>query len=188
MNHSHKALSRVLRQYRNSPKYLQWIQILPLIAQQYLEAPLEQIINALDIDNQSGEMLNIIGRIAGARRERYPPDISENIYRMLIKAKIAKNTCICEIDDIERIVRFIVDVPSMAVIDHMNMSFSILFNDALSADARYLLLNFDAIPRPQGVKFAGFTEATGSTQFSEDVEWGDMEEQFGYTYGGSNGN
>lgn len=186
MNHSNKALSRVLRQYRSSPKYLQWIQILPLIAQQYIETPLEQIINALDINNQTGEMLSIIGRIVGARREQYPPDISENIYRMLIKARIAKNNSVAEIDDIDQIVRHVVDVPSMVVIDHLNMSFSIIFNTELSADARYLLTNFDAVPRPQGVKFAGFTEAPKVTQFGgTNAEWGDADAEFGYLYGGS---
>lgn len=65
MNHTAKALSRVYWQYKNSPKLKAWLQILPAIAQQQIETPLEQIANILDIDTASGHQLDVIARIAG---------------------------------------------------------------------------------------------------------------------------
>lgn len=65
MDHASKALSRVYWQYRNSPKMLAWMQILPAIAQANIETPLDQIVNILNIDTAVGHQLDIIGRIAG---------------------------------------------------------------------------------------------------------------------------
>jgi hypothetical protein len=74
MDHASKALSRVYWQYRNAPKMRDWLQILPKIGQEAIEAPLGQIVNLLDIDNAGGEQLNIIGRIAGIDRPRIRAD------------------------------------------------------------------------------------------------------------------
>ncbi|MGE4336207.1 MAG: DUF2612 domain-containing protein [Pigmentiphaga sp.] len=74
MDHASKALSRVCWQYRNAPKMRDWLQILPKIGQEAIEKPLGQIINLLDIDSASGELLNIIGRIAGIERPRIRSD------------------------------------------------------------------------------------------------------------------
>jgi hypothetical protein len=74
MDHASKALSRVYWQYRNAPKMRDWLQILPKIGQEAIEAPLGQIVNLLDIDNAAGEQLNIIGRIAGIDRPRIRAD------------------------------------------------------------------------------------------------------------------
>lgn len=74
MDHASKALSRVYWQYRNAPKMRDWLQILPKIGQEAIEKPLGQIINLLDIDSASGELLNIIGRIAGIERPRIRSD------------------------------------------------------------------------------------------------------------------
>jgi len=74
MDHAKKALSRVYWQYRNSPKLREWMQILPRIAQDQIEGPIQQVVDILDIDNASGEQLEIIGRIAGIERPRIRSD------------------------------------------------------------------------------------------------------------------
>lgn len=65
MDHVSKALSRIYWQYRNSPTMRAWLEILPGIAQEQIELPLQQICQLLDIDTAEGEQLDIIGRIAG---------------------------------------------------------------------------------------------------------------------------
>ncbi|CNE16120.1 DUF2612 domain-containing protein [Yersinia enterocolitica] len=64
-NHRKKALSRIYLQYKNAPKLLEWISILPDISQSSLEEQITKINNLLDIDNAEGDQLDICGRIAG---------------------------------------------------------------------------------------------------------------------------
>lgn len=78
MNHTAKALTRVYWQYKNSPKLKAWLQILPAIAQQQIETPLEQIVNVLDIDTATGHQLDVIARIAGV--ESRPRIVPEEAY------------------------------------------------------------------------------------------------------------
>ena len=68
MDLSAKAQSRVHWQYRNASKLREWIDTLPAIAQEELEDPAQVIVDILDIDNRSGEQLDIIGRIVGIER------------------------------------------------------------------------------------------------------------------------
>ncbi|HGC8058285.1 TPA: DUF2612 domain-containing protein, partial [Yersinia enterocolitica] len=60
-NHRKKALSRIYLQYKNAPKLLEWISILPDISQSSLEEQITKINNLLDIDNAEGDQLDICG-------------------------------------------------------------------------------------------------------------------------------
>lgn len=184
MDHSKKALSRVYWQYRNSPKLLEWLQILPRIAQAKIELPLARIADILDIDNASGQLLDIVGRIAGIERPRIRTDalkvfgyngtpgaqpygtapyrapetdmptilLPDYLYRVLVKAKIARNVGTATLDDVKRAVDFILGV-DCTVIDGQNMTMStIWFEGHVAENMLALAREFDVIPRPQGVK------------------------------------
>lgn len=109
--------------------------------------------------------------------------VNDIIYRMLIKAKIAKNNTNATIDDILIALSFIVPNSKSILIDHKDMSFSIEFNGALSPTQRFVLNTFDIVPRPQGVKFSGFTENPKVTQFGGAYSFGDTRAKFGYRFG-----
>ncbi|ABS47936.1 MULTISPECIES: DUF2612 domain-containing protein [Yersinia pseudotuberculosis complex] len=64
-NHHKKALSRIYLQYKNAPKLVEWLGILPAISQSSLEEQITKINNLLDIDNGEGAQLDICGRIVG---------------------------------------------------------------------------------------------------------------------------
>src|SRR5690606_2052346 len=74
MTLTEKAVSRIIYQYRNSPKFEAWIRILPDIVSKYMIGPLEAIRMIIDIDTATGEALNICGRIVGVDR----PKIASN--------------------------------------------------------------------------------------------------------------
>lgn len=60
-----KALGRLIFQYRNSPKMLAWVSMLPSIGQKEISDACQEMLGMLDVDSVSGEQLDIVGRIAG---------------------------------------------------------------------------------------------------------------------------
>lgn len=119
----------------------------------------------------------------GASTLQESQELSNEIYRILIRAKIAKNTNDATLDGIVSALNYIVPSPSTNIIDNEDMSFSVSFSEPLTEIQRYVLNTFDIIPRPQGVEFLGYTEETAITVFGGQFEWGDTRAQFGFTFG-----
>lgn len=102
--------------------------------------------------------------------------MSDDIYRLVIKSKIIKNNSFATIEDILFGMNFLLpNAQTLRVIDNEDMSFNIEFYGNISNLERWALLNIALIPKPQGVKFNGFLEAYDYVQF------GDTSEQFGDT-------
>lgn len=89
----------------------------------------------------------------------------DQYYKILLKAKIAKNTSDATIDGIIDAVEIITSTPVQTLIDGQDMTFSIIFADTLEPAERIMLTEFDIVPRPQGVKFAGFSDPAGGVYF-----------------------
>lgn len=182
MNHVEKARSRVIWQYRNATKFIEWVSTLPSSAQNYLEEPLQQIADLLDIDNAPPVLLQILGRIVGLDVSYDELDVDDPtaVFRILIKTKIAKNTSDSTIDGVRGALEYIItNNEGITVIDNQDMTFSVAFASDLTDLERYMLNNFDIIPRPQGVKFLGFTETAALVQFGGAFShFGDERAQF----------
>lgn len=158
INHSTKALDRVIWQYRSSENFKAWIDTLPSVAQTELELPMEEMLNILDVDNESGLFdykesvyLNVVGAIVGKIRNHILL-LDDDVYRVVIKAKIRKNSSTALIDNIKEAIEFITDGIEAEINDKQNMSFSVVFAENLGSSLRTILSTFDLIPRPQGVK------------------------------------
>lgn len=78
--------------------------------------------------------------------------LNNDLYRKLIKAKIARNISDGTIDSIIQVVQIIIGVKVTALVDNGDMSFDIGVASVLDNTTLYLLNNFDLIPRPQGVR------------------------------------
>lgn len=157
MDHVAKALSRIIWQYKNSAKFREWVSIAPSIGQEEVEVPLENMINILDVDNNEGKLLDIVGRIVGQDRN-HPLLLEDEVYRIVIKSKMFKNTSYATIDDIAVAAEAITGASVNRINDGQDMSFSIVFAEPLSDLARQLIVEFDIIPRPQGVLLSGFID------------------------------
>ncbi|EMW1017597.1 DUF2612 domain-containing protein [Serratia marcescens] len=158
-DHKAKQLSRVYWQYKNSPKLIQWLLILPDIAQSKIEAQLEKIHNMLNIDTAEGEQLNICGRIAGFRKRpvgRFYPscevaEVDDVLFRKMIKAKICKNNGIATLDDVKAAADYILEIDA-TVLDGQDMTMRLVWqDDSVSVAVQQLVADYDLIPRPQGV-------------------------------------
>lgn len=113
--------------------------------------------------------------------------MSDDLYRLVIKAKIIKNNSDATIDSILFGMNFLLpNAEFLRVTDGENMSFSIEFYGNITELQRYALLNSQLVPKPQGVRFGGFLEGFEYVEFGDDeLEFGDTTAEFVGTIGGA---
>ena len=100
--------------------------------------------------------------------------LSDELYRLVIRAKIVKNNSPATIEDILVGMNFLLPgAEVLRVTDGEDMSFSVEFYGAITNLERFALINAGLVPKPQGVRFNGFLEGF------DYVEFGDEEAQFG---------
>lgn len=106
--------------------------------------------------------------------------LSNELYRLVIRAKIVKNNSDASIEGILSGINFLIPgADVIRVTDGENMSFSVEFAGEITSLERYALLNSDLIPKPQGVRFNGFLEEFGISEFGDfDAEFGDTDAEF----------
>lgn len=183
------SYSRIYGQYRTKTKASKWFEIIPSMADG-MAAAIWKTRNSYDIDNVSGELLDVIGRIVVASRtyialpELYPAyfhltdgsefgdtdamfselsvatdaKMSDDLYRLVIKSKITKNNGDATIESILDGVSFLLpSTTNLRLIDE-DGAFSIEYSGEMTELERWALTNHDLVPRPQAIKFLGFTE------------------------------
>jgi hypothetical protein len=106
--------------------------------------------------------------------------MSDEFFRLIIRAKIVKNNSDATIESILDGVTFLIpNADVVRVIDGEDMSFSIEFEGNITDLERYALLNAKLIPKPQGVRFNGFLDSYIPSEFGDvDAEFGDADAQF----------
>lgn len=106
--------------------------------------------------------------------------LSDDLYRLVIRAKIVKNTGDASIENILFGMNFLLpDAEVLRVVDGENMSFSIEFYGQITELERFALLNATLVPKPQGVRFNGFLEGFGISEFGDvEAEFGDETAEF----------
>lgn len=129
-------------------------------------------VNQLGDGLQLGDGVQLSGQTG-----RVSQNVSDDIYRTLIRAKIAKNNSDGTTSSVLASVAFITGVNDLMVVDRENMSFGVVFVNALSDVSRFILNNFDIVPRPQGVEFLGFVEEEGLASLGAGLQLGDDDAQ-----------
>jgi len=106
--------------------------------------------------------------------------MSDDFFRLVIRAKIVKNNSDATIESILNGVTFLIPGADVVrVIDGEDMSFSIEFQGNITDLERWALLNAKLIPKPQGVHFNGFLDSYIPSEFGDvDAEFGDTDAQF----------
>lgn len=110
-------------------------------------------------------------------------EVSDAIFRVLIRAKIAKNNNEATLDGIASALSFITESSPIRVVDNENMTMSVSFGSELTDIERFVFNTFDVVPRPQGVRFLGYVEETAITQFGGAFGFGDTRASFGFYFG-----
>ncbi len=109
--------------------------------------------------------------------------VSDAIFRTLIKAKIAKNNSDATLDGVVDALLYITGATPIRVVDNEDMTMSVSFGSELDSITRFVLDTFDIVPRPQGVRFLGYTEEPAITQWGGIYGWGDSRAQYGQFFG-----
>lgn len=106
--------------------------------------------------------------------------LSDELYRLVIKAKIVKNNGDATIENILDGMNFLLPKAEvLRVTDGEDMSFSIEFYGQITNLERFALLNAGLVPKPQAVRFSGFLEGFEMVEFGDlDAEFGDDEAEF----------
>ncbi|MGR6617626.1 DUF2612 domain-containing protein [Pseudomonas rhodesiae] len=78
--------------------------------------------------------------------------LNNDLYRKLIKAKIARNISDGTADSIIQLLEIIIGVKVTALVDNGDKSFDIGVASGLDNTTLYLIHNFDLVPRPQGTR------------------------------------
>lgn len=79
--------------------------------------------------------------------------IPDYLYRLVIRAKIIKNTRPATVDDVKEGVEFILGGDFVAtIVDLQDMSMRVILSEEVPFNVRALIEVFDLVPRPQGVK------------------------------------
>jgi len=105
--------------------------------------------------------------------------MSDELYRLVIRAKIFKNNSDATIESILYGANFMLPTANVVrVIDGEDMTFGIEFAGQITELERWALLNIKLVPKPQGVRFNGFLETWGYVQSGDDsLQCGDTAAQ-----------
>lgn len=102
----------------------------------------------------------------GVEPESFP--LPNYLYRVVIRAKIVKNTSPATVDDIKRGVEFILGAGfSAVVVDNQDMTMRIILNQEPAFNVKAILELFDVVPRPQGVSVEYVTSGNNFSQSGE---------------------
>ena len=106
--------------------------------------------------------------------------LSDELYRLVIRSKIIKNNGDATIENILDGMNFLLPrADVLRVTDGEDMSFSIEFYGQITNLERFALLNAGLVPKPQAVKFNGFLEGFDMVEFGDaDAEFGDEDAEF----------
>lgn len=108
------------------------------------------------------------GQMCSALTIAQDGQLSDELYRLVIKAKIIKNNGDATIENILNGMNFLLPKADvLRVTDGEDMSFSIEFYGEITNLERYALLSAGLVPKPQGVRFNGFLEAFDYTEFGD---------------------
>lgn len=203
-------LDRIYAQYRNKPKAVAWYAITRSLADEIdtaaqvvrhmysiddnIGAQLDIIGGIVvadrnflantplvvsqfgDVDAEFGDL----DAVFSALNIGQDSQMSDDFFRLVIRAKIVKNNSDATIESILNGVTFLIPGANIIrVIDGEDMSFSIEFNGNITDLERWALLNAKLIPKPQGVRFNGFLDSYIPSEFGDvDAEFGDTDAQF----------
>lgn len=177
MNDKKYYLKLVTSEYRLSPRFMAWVETIVKYGVD-IDAAAAAVNDAFSIDTAVGVQLDILGRILGLSRtvtfqpsDGSSPVLTDDVYRMVLKAKIIKNQWKGTLPEIYSM--WAVLFPSTKILqiqDLQDMSFNVILSGTYSVLERELITHGYIIPKPEGVRInmLTFVDVDGMPLFSYD--------------------
>ncbi len=129
IDHIETALNRIISQWKKDPIVKKMIES---SAGQYQDSEnaIYKIYSSYSIDSITGYSLDILGEIVGQKRQ----GLSDNIYRIYLKAKIGKNVSSGTLSDIRSIWRLLAPNADLQILESYPCSISINTNIDFTKD------------------------------------------------------
>lgn len=147
----------ITSQHRGKPKYMATVESFL----QYCEdiyATAVYLDDEFDLDLAVGVQEDVLGILVGASRELdFQPQtqptstLNDEDYRILLKAKIAKNMWKGGIEDLQTIWRTLFD-EGIIIIDNQDMTIEVIIDKAPSNVVREMIARGMIVPKPQSVR------------------------------------
>lgn len=170
-------LNLIPSQHRDKSKYIAFLTLLltPFINVSKIN---EEIKLLLNLDTATGTILDMIGKILVLPRlvnfqpsDGSSPILDDDHYRLILKAKVAKNQWKGTMDDLYNMWDNLFPNNPLLLVDRQNMTASVVVVGLNSTLERELITNGYIVPKPAGVRYDyGFTE---EPIYSQDMntEW-----------------
>ena len=148
----------ITSEHRDKPNLIAWLDsILAIVEAGGVCA--ESLILALDLDSAQGVQLDILGQLVGQSREVYfqpfigiSPILEDGDYRILLKAKIAKNQWKGTIVELQAIWAKLFPDGKIILQDKQNMTMDVIWVEgSFSVIMGELIQNGYIAPKPQSV-------------------------------------
>jgi hypothetical protein len=171
--------------YRNKPKFMAWLDA-SLKRIPYPQELATFMDIAFELDNAEGNQLDVLGSIVGASRQVnfIPTDASSSLlndtyYRILLKAKIAKNLWNGKIDSLQPIWQSLFPGGAILIRDNQNMTMDVTIFGSVPLMVRDLVANGYIVPKPQTVRldnvlYSNYKPAFGYDMSNEYVDGYDI--------------
>lgn len=154
-------LDNITSQYRDKPNFIAWLSaFLNKIDGVY--TLLAKYDDDFDIDNATGDRLDMLGQIIGREREltfqplnNFSPTLTDDYYRTILKTKIAMNNWDGLIPSMYTIWNNIFgddDDMSLQIKDNQDMSFDAYITGYVDQIQQDLIQHGYIVPKPEGVK------------------------------------
>lgn len=152
-------LNLVRSQYRNSPKFMKWLQ-LALQPIDDLTSCLAFMAGEFDLDVALGVQLDILGLIIGRTRtvgfqpsNGVSPILDDNTYRILLKAQRAWNSWDGLLVSLPSIWQGFFPSGRLIINDNQNMTCTVILSGSFTYILQDLIINGYIVPRPEGVLY-----------------------------------
>ena len=160
-------LNLVTSAYKNQPKFIAWLAYWLQLVQD-LKNFLELINPAFDIDTAEGVQLDITGQRIGQERTvnfTFSDGITSSVltdelYRIVLKAKIIKNNWKGSIPEIYTMWRNLFPEYLLYIIDNQNMTMDVIYSLVDSQAIEDLVSHGYIVPKPEGVRINYYQATT----------------------------
>lgn len=150
--------NRITSQYRGKNKFMAWLTCVLNILNDCSD--IAEASNVyFNLDTAIGSQQDVCGEIVGISRclpfnpsNGDSPKLTDEMYRLVLKCKIAKNTWQGTIPEIYDIFENIFPELQLIIEDNQNMTFSAIVYGNPTELQQILIQNDYIIPRPEGVK------------------------------------